>query len=80
MGDADLVHSCAIPISFQGIGVLEGLFAYFLSAGGFSATDGLAIAFLLRLAEVVLGFLPATIMLWLSPLKIQPDIDPCHES
>ena len=48
-----------LPISFQGIGVHEGLLAYFLSAGGFSASDGLAIAVLLRMAEVGLGLLPA---------------------
>ena len=65
------------PISFHGIGVFEGLFAYFMQAGGFSAADGLSIALLFRAAELVTVFLPAGVILWVRPVRIQPDaVDP----
>ena len=53
-----------LPISIQGLGVQEGMFAFFLIAAGYTATDGVAISFLLRVVEVVLGIVPGAILLW----------------
>jgi uncharacterized membrane protein YbhN (UPF0104 family) len=61
-----------LPISFQGIGIQEGLFAYFLIAAGFSAADGLSISILLRIAEALSVFLPACIMMWTNPWRLNP--------
>jgi uncharacterized protein (TIRG00374 family) len=60
-----LVHILVrLPISFQAIGVQEGLFAYFLVAAGFSAADGVSVALLLRVAELLSAFVPGAILLW----------------
>lgn len=59
-----------LPISFLGIGVLEGLMAFFLTSAGHTAADGVAIALVLRILELVsvipLGF----ILLVARPLRI----------
>lgn len=62
-----------LPISVQGIGVQEGLFAYCLIAAGFSAADGISISILLRLVEIVSVVLPACIFMWLNPLRLDPN-------
>lgn len=64
-----------LPISVQGFGVQEGLFAYFFLVGGFSTADGLAISALLRVTELILCFLPAGIVLWVNPLRLDPSND-----
>lgn len=62
-----------LPISFQGIGVQEGLFAYFLVSAGFTAADGLAMSLVLRAVELIFIFLPAALLMWAGPLRIQPE-------
>jgi uncharacterized protein (TIRG00374 family) len=54
-----------LPISFQGLGVQEGLFAYFLVIAGFSASQGLSVSILHRAFEIFGVILPGTILLLL---------------
>jgi len=65
-----------LPVSFQGIGIQEGLFAYFLMAGGFSAADGLSISLLLRMAEMISVFLPGAVLLCICPFRLRPSANP----
>ena len=57
-----------LPISLQGIGVQEGLFAYVMVLGGFSAEQGVAIVLLLRAAGWVAMAIPAVVLMWFSPV------------
>jgi uncharacterized membrane protein YbhN (UPF0104 family) len=59
-----------LPISIQAVGIQEGLYVYFLVAAGFSASDGFSVSILLRVAEAILVFLPAAIILSISPVRI----------
>jgi len=59
-----------LPISFHGFGVFEGALAYFLVLRGFTVADGISIALLMRVIEVMAIFIPAAIMLWIKPLKV----------
>lgn len=68
-----------IPISFQGIGIQEGLFVYFFMIAGYSKADGLSISILLRFVELVLGSLPAVGMMWISPLRFHTPADSVRE-
>ena len=56
-----------LPISLQGIGVQESLFAYVMVLGGFSAEQGVAIVLLLRAAGIVAMVVPASVLIWFSP-------------
>lgn len=59
-----LVHILIrLPISFEGLGVQEGLFAFFLLQAGFNVEDGVAISLLLRAAFVVMVILPGVVMM-----------------
>ncbi len=58
-----------LPVSFQGVGVQEGLFAYFLVAVGFSAAQGLSVSLVHRALEVVCVMLPGALLLWLVPAR-----------
>jgi uncharacterized protein (TIRG00374 family) len=69
-----LYISIRLPISFQGVGIQEGLYVYFLMAAGFSAAAGLSVSLLMRFAVVILVYLPASIMLLLTPARLpKPD-------
>ncbi len=71
-----LVHIVArLPITFQGIGVIEGLLAYMLRAAGFPSADGVALGLLLRLLEMLVLFAPAALMLSLGSLRAEPKQD-----
>lgn len=61
-----------LPISFSGIGLQEGLLAYFFLMMGFSAEDGVSISILLRAVELILVFIPATMLLWVTPILFHP--------
>ena len=61
-----------LPITFEGIGILEGLLAYFLVVKGFSGADGVAIAILMRLVGCVSNLLPGCIFMWLHPMRLDP--------
>ena len=52
-----------LPISYQAIGVQEGLFVFFLTAVGFSASDGLSVSLLHRAVEILVGVVPSVILL-----------------
>jgi len=67
-----------LPISIQGLGVQEGLFAYTMVLGGFAAEEGVAIVFLLRAAGWIAMALPAIVLMWLSP-KPGPTVPPSKE-
>lgn len=64
-----------LPVSIDGIGVQEGLFAYLFVIAGFSAADGLSISLLFRLTQLMLVYLPGSIMLWLCPVRVLPSVD-----
>ena len=59
-----------LPISFHGFGVFEGALAYFLVLRGFTVADGISIALFMRVIEIIAIFIPAAIMFWLKPLKV----------
>lgn len=61
-----------LPITIEGIGILEGLLAYFLVVKGFSGADGVAIAILMRLVGLVSNLMPACIFMWLHPMRLDP--------
>lgn len=61
-----------LPLTIQGLGVQEGLFAYLLVAQGFAAAEGVSLSILLRIAEAVGVLLPAVLMMSLSPLRLDP--------
>jgi len=63
-----------LPVSFQGIGVQEGLYAFFLAKVGFSPSDGLSISLMLRLTEIVGIVLPASLLLWKGPALLSPPV------
>jgi hypothetical protein len=65
-----------LPVSFQALGVQEGLYVYILVAAGFSASDGLSVSILLRIVEVILIFLPGILML--STRSKAPKIAPAN--
>lgn len=68
-----LVHILIrLPISVWGIGVQEGLFAYFVMKAGFPPANGISISLLLRLVSAVSVFAPAVVMLWVCPVRL------CH--
>lgn len=72
-----LVHIVArLPITFQGIGVIEGLLAYMLRAAGLPSADGVAIGLLLRVVEVLVLFAPAAVMLSFGSLRATPEPGP----
>jgi len=74
LGVIPLLHILIrIPITLYGIGIQEGLFAYFLVTAGFSVADGLAISLLIRVTGIIILVLPAAVFLWLRPLRIDPD-------
>jgi len=52
-----------LPISFQSLGIQEGLYIYIFIAAGYPASDGLSVSILLRMVEILLIFLPALAML-----------------
>lgn len=52
-----------LPISFQALGIQEGLYVYMFLAAGFPESDGLSVSFLLRIVEILLIFLPALAMM-----------------
>lgn len=52
-----------LPVSFQALGIQEGLYVYILVVAGYSASDGFSISILLRIVEVMLIFLPGILML-----------------
>ncbi|MEN8205338.1 MAG: lysylphosphatidylglycerol synthase transmembrane domain-containing protein [Pseudomonadota bacterium] len=52
-----------LPISFQALGIQEGLYVYVFVAAGYPASDGLSVSILLRAVEIILVFLPGLIML-----------------
>jgi uncharacterized protein (TIRG00374 family) len=58
-----------LPVSFHGIGVQEGLFAYFLAAVGFTAAEGLSVSLVLRGLEILCLILPGAAILWLAPVR-----------
>lgn len=62
-----------LPISIQGIGVLEGLLAYFFHLGGYSAEDGVSVALLTRAVGILGSYLPAAIMMLISPVRVDPE-------
>jgi len=51
-----------LPISFQGIGVQEGLFGYAMVLGGFTAENGIAVVLLLRAVGWVAIVIPALVL------------------
>lgn len=57
-----------LPISIQGIGIQEGLFAYALGLAGFSIAEGVIVSLVWRLSDVVVVYIPACFLLWLSPM------------
>ena len=61
-----------LPISIDGIGILEGLVAYFLILKGFSAANGVAIVLSLRVAGLVSNLLPGCIFMWITPIRLYP--------
>jgi glycosyltransferase 2 family protein len=58
-----------LPLTFEGLGLQEGLFALFLHRGGHPGEAGVAASLLLRLAFVALVLIPAAIALSWSPSK-----------
>ena len=59
-----------LPITVQGIGIQEGLWAYIFSLAGYSASDGLAMSFLLRISEIIAIFIPAGIFFLTGSIRI----------
>ena len=57
-----ILIAARLPISISGIGVLEGLLAYFMAAAGFNPEDGVALALVLRAAEVIAVYIPAMLL------------------
>ena len=47
-----------LPVHFNGIGLQEGLFAYFLQRVGYGPAEGLAVSVLLRAVELFAILLP----------------------
>lgn len=60
-----------IPVSFEGIGVQEGLLAYFFLSGGFTIADGISVSILLRIVGGVIIYFPAAIILLIYPIKLK---------
>lgn len=52
-----------LPISFQALGIQEGLYIYLLIIAGFTAADGLSVSIILRIVEVMLILLPGVLLL-----------------
>jgi len=52
-----------LPVSIDGIGVKEGLYASLFAIAGFSSADGLTVSLLLRLVALLIGHLPACLLL-----------------
>jgi uncharacterized protein (TIRG00374 family) len=64
LGVMPLIHILVrLPISFEGLGVQEGLFAFFLLQCGFPAEDGVAVSLLLRGLFVAMVLLPAVVLM-----------------
>jgi glycosyltransferase 2 family protein len=61
-----------LPISINGIGVQEGLFAYAMVLAGYTIEDGVIISFLWRLAILLAVYLPACLLLWCFPATYRP--------
>jgi glycosyltransferase 2 family protein len=57
-----------LPISIQGIGLQEGLFAYALSLAGYTLEQGIIVSFVWRLTDILAVYLPATLLLLLFPI------------
>ncbi len=75
-----LVHMAVrIPISFQGLGVQEGMLAWALVQAGYSPADGVAVSLLQRLVEIVAVMLPAAVlMIWKVNDRSAGPIAPVH--
>ena len=54
-----------LPVSISGIGFQEGLYAFLFAIAGFSSSDGLTVSLLLRLVALLIGQLPACLLLLL---------------
>jgi uncharacterized protein (TIRG00374 family) len=65
-----------LPISFLGIGVLEGLMAFFLTGAGYTAASGVAISLVLRVVELVSVIPLASLALIARPLRISAPAGP----
>jgi len=73
LGTMSILHILLrLPISIDGIGLQEGLFAYLFVLGGLSAADGLSVSLLQRLAGLLAGHLPAAIMLCFGTKRLGP--------
>jgi uncharacterized protein (TIRG00374 family) len=60
-----------LPVTFLGIGVLEGLMAFFLISAGYTAADGVAISLFLRVVELI-TVIPLGVLLAVArPLRIE---------
>lgn len=59
-----------LPISIEGIGIQEGLYAYLFVLAGFTAADGLTVSLLLRFVGLLIVYLPAFVMLCIHPLRL----------
>lgn len=69
-----------LPVSLHAIGIQEGLFVFFIVAAQYSPSDGIAISLLLRMCQVFVVFLPASIMLMSSPLRFYPSTGPIKDT
>jgi glycosyltransferase 2 family protein len=61
-----------LPISIQGFGLQEGLFAYALILAGYSLEQGIIVSLVWRLTDIFAIYLPASMLLWLSPMTYHP--------
>jgi hypothetical protein len=69
-----------LPVSIQGIGVQEGMFAYVFSFAGFSIEEGVLVSIVWRFADVIAVYLPACILFWWFPNTYNIGEDDSHES
>jgi uncharacterized membrane protein YbhN (UPF0104 family) len=60
-----------LPISFQGLGVQEGLLVWILLRAGASAEAGLAVSLLLRISEILFVLVPG-LAFWWAGGKLRP--------
>ncbi|MFO7652359.1 MAG: lysylphosphatidylglycerol synthase transmembrane domain-containing protein [Candidatus Krumholzibacteriia bacterium] len=62
-----------LPVSIQGIGIQEGLFAYVLGLAGFSVAQGVVMSLVWRLMTIVGIFLPGYVLMLRSPVRVRAD-------
>jgi glycosyltransferase 2 family protein len=61
-----------LPISINGIGLQEGLFAFAMVLAGYTIEDGVIVSFIWRLTNFLAVYLPGSLLLWCFPATYRP--------